>query len=55
MTIQTAVIPDLEADLRWRDWEARGAAGDRRLAARMRKVMLLLAVALIAAFVIQLT
>ena len=53
MTIQTAVITDVEADIRWRDWQARGAASDRRTAARMRKVMLLIGVALIAWFVVQ--
>ena len=55
MTNHTAVIPDLEADVRWRDWQARGAASDRRTAARMRKVMLLIVTALIVWFVVQLT
>ena len=55
MTTQTAVIPDVEADIRWRDWQARGAASDRRTAARMRKVMLLIVAALIAWFFVQLT
>ena len=55
MTIQTAVIPDVEADIRWRDWQARGAASDRRTAARMRKVMLLVVAALVVWFVVQLT
>jgi hypothetical protein len=55
MTIQTAVISDVEAELRWRDWQARGAASDRRTAARMRTVMLLIVVALIAWFFVQLT
>ena len=32
MTNHTAVIPDVEADIRWRDWQARGAASDRRTA-----------------------
>ena len=48
MTTHTAVITDVEADIRWRDWQARGAASDRRTAARMRKVMLLIVAALIA-------
>jgi hypothetical protein len=47
----TAVIPDLDADIRWRDWQARGAASDRRTAARMRMVVLLVVAALIAWFV----
>ena len=55
MTIRTPVIPDVEADIRWRDWQARGAAGDRRTAARMGTVMLLLVAALIVWFVVQLT
>jgi hypothetical protein len=55
MTVQTAVIADVEADIRWRDWQARGAANDRRTAARMRKLMLLMVAALIVWFVVQLT
>jgi hypothetical protein len=55
MTIQSAVLSDVEADIRWRDWQARGAASDRRTAARMRKVMLLIVAALIAWFFVQLT
>ena len=55
MTNHTAVIPDLEADVRWRDWQERGADSDRRTAARMRKVMLLIVAALIVWFVVQLT
>ena len=50
-----AVIPDVDADVRWRDWQRRGAASDRRTAARMRKVMLLIFAALIAWLVVQLT
>ncbi len=55
MTIQTAVVPDVEADIRWRDWQARGAASDRRTTARMRTLVLLIAAALIVWFVVQLT
>ena len=55
MTTQTAVIPDVEADIRWRNWLARGAASDRQTAARMRKVVLLVVAALIVGFVVQLT
>lgn len=54
MTIQATVIPDVEADIRWRAWQARGAVTDRRTAARMRMVMLLVVAALIAGFVVQL-
>ena len=55
MTIHTAVIPDVDADIRWRDWQARGAASDRRTAARMRTVLFLIVAALIVWFVVQLT
>ena len=55
MTAHSAMITGVEADIRWRDWQARGAASERRTAARMRKVMLLIAVALIVWFVVQLT
>ena len=55
MMNHAAVIPDVEADSRWRDWQARGAASDRRTAARMRKVMLLIVAALVVWFVAQLT
>jgi hypothetical protein len=54
MTTHTAVTTEAEADVRWREWQARGAAGDRRTAARMRKVMLLVAAALITWFFVQL-
>jgi hypothetical protein len=50
-----AVIPDVEADIRWRDWQARGAANDRRTATRMRYVMLIIVAALIVWFVVELT
>ena len=55
MTIHTAVIPDADAEIRWRDWQARGAASDRRTAARMRIVLFLIVAALIVWFVVQLT
>ena len=50
MTTEAAVITD-----RWRDWQARGAASDRRTATRMRKVMMLVVAALIGWFVVQLS
>jgi hypothetical protein len=55
MTSYTAVIPDVEADIRWRDWQARGAASDRRAAARLRNVTMLIVAALIVWIVVQLT
>jgi hypothetical protein len=55
MTTHTAVIPNVEAENRWREWQARGAAIDRRTAATMRIVMLIIMAALIGGFVVQLT
>jgi hypothetical protein len=55
MTNHSAVVIDVEADIRWRDWQARGAASDGRTAARMRKVMLLIVAASIVWFVVRLT
>jgi len=56
MTTHTAVISDMETDVRWRDWQARGAASDRRTAARMRLVMLFIVAAFVVVwFVVQLT
>jgi hypothetical protein len=54
MTTQMAVIPDVEADIRWREWRARGAASDQRTAARMRKLMLLVVAAWFVWFVVPL-
>jgi hypothetical protein len=55
MTNVVAAAADPEAAIRWRNWQARGAANDRRTAARMRKLMPLIIAALIAWFVVQLT
>ena len=55
MTMPAAVVHDVAADVRWRDWQARGAASDRRTAARMRTVLFLIVAALIVWFVVQLT
>jgi hypothetical protein len=54
MTSHVPLISDTEADIRWRAWQARGAAKDRRTAARMRKLMFLIVAALIVWFVVQL-
>ena len=45
----------VQADIRWRGWEARGAASDRRTAARMGTVMLVAIAAFIVCLVVQLT
>ena len=55
MTTDAAVVADVDADIRWRAWQARGAAADRRTDARMRIVVLLVVAALIVWTVVQLT
>jgi hypothetical protein len=55
MTSHVAIISDTEAETRWRDWQARGAASDRRTATRMRRLMLLIVTALVLWFFVQLT
>jgi|KBSMisStandDraft_5_1062788.scaffolds.fasta_scaffold135536_4 hypothetical protein len=55
MTSPIAAVTDVEADKRWREWQAKGAASDRRTTANMRKVMLLIVAGLIVWFVAQLT
>jgi hypothetical protein len=48
MTTQLATVPESAADVRWREWQARGAENDRRTARRMRALM----VVIVAAFVL---
>lgn len=55
ITSHSAVLPDADADIRWRDWQARGAASDRQSASRMRMVFVLAVAAVIVWFVVQLT
>jgi hypothetical protein len=55
MTGPGALVVDTEADIRWRDWQARGAEGDRRTARRMRGLMLVIVAGLLMWFVVQLT
>jgi hypothetical protein len=54
MTNQVAIIPDAEAEVRWRNWQVRGAEADRRTAKRMRGWMLLLAAGFLVWIVAQL-
>jgi hypothetical protein len=54
MTDQAAIVADPEAELRWRNWQARGAEGDRRTAKRMRALMVLIAAAFLVWLVVQL-
>ena len=53
MTNQSAVISVVEAEIRWRSWQARGAANDRRTATRMRTLLLLIVAALAVWFLVQ--
>ena len=54
MTEQAAIVADTEADVRWRNWQARDAEGDRRTTKRIRGLMLLIAAGLLVWFVVQL-
>lgn len=54
MTNQTAVIPVVAPESRWRNWQARGAANDRRTATRMRTLLLFIVAALAVWFLVQL-
>ena len=54
MTNLVATGTDAEADIRWQNWQARGAANDRRTVTRMRQLMLLVVAALVVWFVVQL-
>jgi hypothetical protein len=54
MTESTATAADPEAELRWRNWQARGAEGDRGTAKRMRALMMLVAAVVLVWFVVQL-
>jgi hypothetical protein len=54
MTDLTATVADPEAELRWRNWQARGAESDRRTAKRMRGLMILIAAAFLVWFVVRL-
>lgn len=54
MTTNTALAPDVEADIRWRDWQARGAEGDRRRAATMGRLTVLISIGLAIWLLVQL-
>lgn len=54
MTNEPGVIPVVDGEVGWRNWQARGAANDRRTATRMRIVLLLVVGALAVWFLVQL-
>jgi len=54
MTNLPAIVAETEAELRWRNWQARGAEGDRQTAKRMRGLMILIAAVFAVWFVVQL-
>jgi len=53
MTERAAIVAETEADVRWRNWLARGAAGDRRSAKRMRWLAIFIAAGLLVWFLVQ--
>ena len=55
MTNSAATILDADAERRWDEWRARGAAADRQTATRMRFLMLIVVVTLVLWFAVQLT
>ena len=55
MTDQGVTVGGREAQILWRNWQARGAEGDRRTARRMRGLMILIVAILIVWFAVQLT
>jgi hypothetical protein len=42
MTTHAGFVSDIDADGRWREWQTRNAARDRRTAVGMRALMLLI-------------
>ena len=57
MTTLVAAVPsdDPNADIRWREWQARGADADKRRPATLAKVGLLIALAVTIWFMAPLT
>ncbi len=55
MTNPEAAAVDAGADIRWREWKARGAASDRQTVKRMRIVRILIVSALAVWSLVQLT
>jgi hypothetical protein len=55
VTTPAATILDADAERRWDEWRARGAAVDRRTATTMRVLMLIVVVTLVIWFAVQLT
>ena len=54
MTNPAALVSDSGAEIRWREWQARGVTNDRRTAKNMRRMVFLLAAGCLAWFVVQL-
>jgi hypothetical protein len=55
MTTQLAKVPESDADIRWREWQARGAENDRRTSRTMRRLMVVIAAAFVIWSLVQLT
>jgi hypothetical protein len=54
MTIGMAAPPEADVDVRWRDWQARGAADDRRRAVMMGGLSVAVAIGLALWLLVQL-
>ncbi len=56
MTTETvALVPEIDAETRWRNWQARGAKADRRSARRTRVFMVVVAMGVLTWLATQLT
>lgn len=53
MTMLVVAGPDTDADVRWREWQARGDEADRRRSAAMVRLMTVLSIGLAIALLIQ--
>ena len=53
MSDQVGTAADPEAELRWRNWQARGAESDRRTSKRMGTLLIVIAAAIVVWFLVH--
>jgi hypothetical protein len=53
MTALVAPVVDREADVRWREWQARGDEADRRRAATMVRLITVISIGLAIGLLVQ--
>lgn len=54
MTTEVGIVPNVDANDRWRNWQARNAKADRRSAKNTRVFMVIVAVSVLAWLAVQL-